>query len=94
MVSSITASELDKIHKNIIDIRTIEKYNDNHIPNAIHVPMNKLILNPKQYLNFTDVYYLYCQKGSQSIQVCMYLRKLGYKVINVRGGYEAWILSH
>lgn len=93
MISSITPLELDKVDGKIIDIRSVEKYNDNHIPGSIHIPMNKLILNPKEYLNFTDTFYFYCQMGSQSIQVCMFLRKLGYKAINIKGGYEAWILS-
>ena len=93
MIISITVEELKNIEHNIIDIRSIEKYNDNHIPNAINIPMEKIILDPKKYLNFTDTYYFYCQKGSQSVKLCMYLRKQGYKAINIRGGYEAWILS-
>ena len=30
---------LNKNNINIIDIRSVEKYNDNHIDNAIHIPM-------------------------------------------------------
>lgn len=96
MVSSISIDELSSIiNKNhIIDLRMIEKYNDNHIPGSINIPFEKLILNPKKYLNFTDTYYLYCQMGAKSIQACMYLQKLGYKVVNIKGGYESWILEN
>lgn len=95
MITSISIEELKakigKIH--LIDIRSIEKYNDNHIQGSQHVPCEKLILEPKKYLNFTDTYYLYCQKGTKSIKTCMFLQKQGFKVINIRGGYESWILE-
>lgn len=96
MVSSITIEELSKIcdKSHIIDLRMIEKYNDKHIAGSINIPFEKLILNPKKFLNFTDTYYLYCQKGTKSIQICMYLQKLGYKVVNIKGGYESWIMGN
>lgn len=95
MISSICIEELkSKIgHISLIDVRSIEKYNDNHIEGAIHIPFEKLILDPRKYLNFTDTYYIYCQKGSKSIKLCMFLQKQGFKVVNVRGGYESWILE-
>ena len=95
MISSISIEEKKKKIGSIylIDIRSIEKYNDNHIENAIHIPSEKLILDPRKYLNFSDTYYLYCQSGSRSIKLCMFLQKQGFKVVNVKGGYEAWIME-
>lgn len=95
MISSISVKNLlDKIGDiTIIDIRSVEKYNDNHIETAINIPFEKLILDPKQYLNYQTVYYLYCQKGSKSISACMYLAKRGYKVVNIKEGYEGWIME-
>lgn len=93
MISSITVEELDNIEGIIVDIRSTEKYNDNHILNAIHIPKDQLIINPKKYLNFSTTYYFYCQHGSKSIQLCMFLQKQGYKAVNIKGGYEAWLLS-
>lgn len=95
MVSSISIKDLlDKIGSIlIIDIRSVEKYNDNHIDGAINIPFEKLILDPKYYLNYKDTYYLYCQKGSKSISACMYLAKRGFKVVNIKEGYEGWIME-
>ena len=77
---------------NIIDIRSKQKYNDNHIPNSINIDKNEIISNPNKYLNRNEVYYIYCQKGTSSTRICQILRNKGYKVCNILGGYEEWIL--
>lgn len=62
-VNSISIFDFNKLKNiNIIDIRSIEKYNDNHIYGAKNIPANKLILNPDKYLMKLDKYYIYCQK--------------------------------
>lgn len=95
MIQSITINDFLKLKGklNIIDIRTIERYNNNHIENAINIPFEKLLLNPHNYLNKENKYYLYCQKGSTSYNACQILSKMGYNVVNISGGYESWIMS-
>lgn len=79
---------------NVIDIRSVEKYNDNHIPNSINVEYSKLISNPGNYMNKTETYYVYCQKGILSKRVVNLLRSLGYNVFDILGGYESYILNN
>lgn len=79
---------------NIIDIRSVQSYNNNHIPNARNIPLEKLITEPSQYLNKNEQYYIYCQKGLSSENICSILSRLGYSVVNIEGGYESWILSN
>ena len=94
MLSSISINELKQLKNiKIIDLRSIEKYNNNHILNAINIPFDKLLLYPEKYLNKADKYYLYCQKGIQSKQLCRTLNMKGYKTTHIIGGYEAWILN-
>lgn len=95
MIYSISINELLKKGKDayIIDIRSNQSYNNNHIPNAKNIPSQTLISNYNKYLDKNNTYYIYCQKGSSSIKVCSLLNNLGYKTININGGYEAWILS-
>ena len=91
---SISVKEL--LHLNnpiIIDIRSLENYNNNHIPGAINIPYNSLIIDPSKYLNKNDNYYIYCKRGMTSMGLCQILSKQGYKVYNVIGGYEAWLLN-
>lgn len=95
MINSISIQELKRIINNadIIDIRSIASFNNNHIPGAKNIPFNSLIINPNKYLNKANIYYLYCQKGQKSLRTCQMLNSLGYQVININGGYEAWILD-
>ena len=95
MISSISISDFIKSSPSgqIIDIRSIEKYNSNHIPNAKNIPMDKLLAEPQKYLDKFQTYYIYCQMGIKSIKVCRILQRYGYKVINIAGGYESWILE-
>ena len=78
---------------NVIDIRMPQKFNDNHIPGALNINANSLMNNPEKFLNPNLTYYIYCQKGSSSRTLAQVLRVKGYKVFNIIGGYEAWILN-
>lgn len=94
MIPSISIKDLLKnINANIIDIRSIESYNNNHIPNAINIPFEKLIIEPNKYLNRMNNYYLYCRSGITSKKACEILLKQGYLVTNIYGGYEEWLLT-
>lgn len=76
---------------NIIDIRDVQKYNDSHIRDSINIPYSKLISNPGAYLDKDAKYYIYCQRGITSYNVCKILSKLGYDTVSVDGGYDAWL---
>lgn len=94
MISSISVSDLKRLgNVNIIDIRSVEQYNNNHIPGAKNIEMNQLLIKPNKYLSKTSRYYIYCKKGIQSRKLCQILANNGYNVVNIQGGYEAWILS-
>lgn len=94
-MSNITIDELlpivDKI--NLIDIRSTQNYNNNHIGNAINIPFEKLIISPSKYLNSMKKYFIYCRCGITSKKACQILSNIGYKVVNIEGGYEEWILK-
>ena len=94
MFESISIEELKKLNNpNLIDIRSIEKYNNKHIMNAINIPLEQLLIKPEKYLKKEIRYYIYCQKGIQSRKLCFILSNNGYNVINISGGYESWILN-
>lgn len=94
MLKNITVKQLDVIEDGIlIDIRSIEKFNNSHINKSINIPCEELITNPNKYLEKDKKYYIYCQHGKTSIRTCIYLNRLGYDVTNILGGYEAWLLK-
>lgn len=78
--------------KNIIDIRSRDIYNINHIPGAINIESFELINNPSKYLNKNNIYYLYCTSGYTSNIVSNKLNKLGYNTVNIDGGFNNYLL--
>lgn len=78
--------------KNIIDIRSRYEYSINHIPGAINIDYLELLSNPSKYLNMNDTYYLYCTFGYTSSMVVNKLNRLGYKTVNIDGGFNNYLL--
>ena len=94
MVESIFTYDLKKLNNiNIIDIRSVEKYNNGHIKNSKNITLEKILINPKKYLDKNQKYYIYCQKGIQSKELCQFLKNNKYNVVNIIGGYESWVLN-
>lgn len=94
MYDSIDINEIDRINigNNILlDIRDKYEYNLNHIKNAINIPYNYLLTIPENYLKLSITYYIYCDNGYKSREVCLFLNELGYKVIDLVGGFKKYI---
>lgn len=92
-IISIKEFELRKDNFEIIDIRSVEKYNNNHIPNSINIQFEKLITEPSKYLDRYKTYCIYCTRGISSLKATGILSKQGYRVVSLEGGYEAWLLN-
>lgn len=75
---------------NIIDIRDGYLYNIGNIPGSKNIPMNFLLMNPENYLNKDEIYYLYCSYGINSKKACLKLTSMGYNVFNIKGGYNLY----
>lgn len=90
MYTQIDATNVSYIYGVLIDIREEYEYEAGHIPNAINIPMDKLLATPEKYLNGGKVYYIYCEKGIRSKKVCQILFKLYYHVVEIKGGYNEW----
>ena len=94
MFENISVTELKKLNNpNLIDIRSVEKYNSNHIMNAKNISLEELLVRPEKYLNKYEKYYIYCRKGIQSRKLCQILSNKGFNVVNISGGYESWVLN-
>ena len=91
----VTASELKSMIEKggkitLIDVRTPEEYNEEHIPGAINLPLNK-------FYDIKDFPYkgnvvLYCTVGVRSMRAKKILAGKGIKdIIDLEGGINAWI---
>ena len=77
--------------KNIIDIRTKEKYLKSHIEGAVNISYMDLLLNHKKYLDKDKTYYIYCDSGIRSKRLVNELNSLGYHTIDIEGGYNNYL---
>lgn len=77
---------------NIIDIRTSFEYQLNRIPTAKNIDRNLLEFSPEKYLNKSETYYIYCHSGSTSKMLVNRLNTLGYKTVNITGGFNNYLL--
>jgi len=72
----------------LIDIRSPGEFATHHAKNAFNVPYEVLMMYPESYLNKTQVYYLICAHGTLSHRASAILRSYGYKVGNIKSGYD------
>ena len=78
----------------LVDVRTPEEYQAGHLDNAININW----YDP----DFTDqigglekdkTIYLYCKLGGRSARAAGKLDSLGYKAVDLTGGYDAYIAT-
>ncbi|MBQ7141350.1 MAG: rhodanese-like domain-containing protein [Bacilli bacterium] len=91
MNNNISVLELKRILRpgiNLIDIRNSTSYKLGNIPYSKNISKNELMFNPEKYLFKDRIYYIYCEKGIQSKTLVSYLNSIGYKTVNLIGGYK------
>jgi len=73
-----------------IDVREPAEWQDSRIPGATLVPLNTLLLNPRQYLSRDGVIF-YCAQGIRSAVACEVAAAVGLRrVYNLEGGIQEW----
>ncbi|MEK9613402.1 MAG: rhodanese-like domain-containing protein [Flavobacteriaceae bacterium] len=77
----------------IIDVRTIEEFEEKHIPSAQLLD----IRNPQEFmiglqtLDVKQTYFVYCRSGARSAQACQILKQSGFlNCFNLLGGIMEW----
>lgn len=75
----------------LVDVRTAEEYAAGHIPNAKNVDVLKSDFKDRvETLSKNKEIAVYCRSGKRSLMAANTLAKMGYKVINFRGGWKEW----
>ena len=77
IVPTIEAKEIQKLlvdKPQIIDVRTIEEFENYHLPDSVHIPLNELKANTGK-INFSLPVYLLCQSGKRSETALKQLRE-------------------
>jgi len=75
----------------ILDVRTIEEYNEKHIPGAINIPNETIGTDQIPELpDKEQMILVYCRSGNRSKQASEKLAKLGYTNVYEFGGINDW----
>jgi rhodanese-related sulfurtransferase len=76
----------------VLDVRQESEYNQGHILNSIHIPLNMLADKMGRLEKYRHRPIIAsCLSGSRSASACQLLKKNGFeKVHNLKGGVTAW----
>jgi rhodanese-related sulfurtransferase len=76
----------------ILDVRTIEEYNQARIPNSIIIDFYKSnFINELKKLDRTKCYMVYCRSGSRSYHTAKKMIEMGFeRVYNLKSGIIQW----
>lgn len=71
----------------VIDVRTEEEYSEEHIVDAINIPLDNI---ESIDLDKNTTIYVYCQSGNRSKEAAQKLYELGYSNVYDMGGIDTW----
>ena len=75
----------------VVDVRSLEEYNEGHIPNAISVPLETIENEAETKLkNKNDLILVYCRSGRRSREAALRLIEKGYTNVIDFGGIQDW----
>ena len=94
-IKTVDAAQSAEIIKSdsvvLVDVRTAEEYAAGHIPNAKNVDVLTSDFKDRvETLSKNKEIAVYCRSGKRSLMAANTLAKMGYKVINLRGGWKEW----
>jgi rhodanese-related sulfurtransferase len=75
----------------LVDVREDRELAICKLPNIVHIPMSELQTRVSELDKYKDKdIVVYCRSGGRSHQCAMWMRKEGFKAINLVGGILAW----
>ena len=73
----------------IVDVRTIEEFEEEHYPNAVNIPVNEIQMRISEVGEKNVPVVLYCASGARSAYAARVLKNLGFTdVVNAGGLYD------
>lgn len=76
----------------VLDVRTASEYADGHIDRAINIDFyqDDFLGKAKSQLPSDRTIAVYCRSGRRSANAAGKLADAGYKMVNLKGGINAW----
>jgi len=95
-VNKITAEEAKARLDNetgiiLVDVRTEDEYNVEHIPDAVLLPLDNIADDAEAMIPAKEaIYFVYCRSGNRSATASAQLVEMGYENIYDLGGIKDW----
>ena len=75
----------------LVDVRTPEEYDAGHLDGAININLLEEGFAARfDTIQKGKTLYLYCKKGGRSARAASILDSMGFQVMDLEGGYDAW----
>src|SRR6266571_9379876 len=75
----------------IVDVREKEEWDEEHIPDAIHMSRGTIELEIEKFPDLNKTIITHCGGGGRSALAAESLQRMGYKnVRSMAGGFKAW----
>lgn len=73
----------------IVDVRTVEEFEEEHYPNSINIPVDQVQFRINEFGDKNSPIVVYCASGARSAYAARILKSVGYTdVINAGGLYD------
>jgi phage shock protein E len=73
----------------IIDVRTATEYDSGHIPDAFHIPVDRIKVNAQRLIDTKLPVIVCCQSGARSGHAVQILKAKGLKEVYNGGNWES-----
>jgi glyoxylase-like metal-dependent hydrolase (beta-lactamase superfamily II) len=73
----------------VLDVRTDEEFRDWHIDQAVHVPMQNVMMKAGELPKDKEIVTV-CAHGNRSQMIAQFLTGAGFRVRSLQGGMAAW----
>ncbi len=75
----------------LLDVRTPGEFKQGHVPGALEIDfLSDDFVDKVSKLDKDTTYLIYCRSGHRSHQAGTKMKELGYKVVNLEGGFLQW----
>lgn len=89
-ITELTSVDLENAV--LLDVRTPEEFAEGHLEGAVNMDWYQTDFTSKlESVDRDSKVYVYCKKGGRSAEAAKLMDSLGYKVIDLTGGYDAWL---
>lgn len=100
IASNVMRGDIEICHANeltgnetLLDVRLATEVAAGSITDGIHIPLEELRDNLHKLPN-DETLIVYCKEGLRAYQACLTLNQLGFKAINLSGGYKTYRMFH